>query len=167
MAGGTPALPAGFTLAEVLIAIVVTSLVMVAVAGLFYSSARTLKEVDEQARMRTARMTAIDALKYRLMDARIGSCLVSESNRRIQFRDPNLGGVVSAFFFNADSNTLFYDDDIDDGVVAVEAARGPIDITFEVQNTGTIVVIKVTTVSDLAYANVDTQDGATAVYLRN
>lgn len=157
----------GMTLIEVLIASTISLLIVGSAVGVMYASGVGIKEMHGQTRMRSSRMIALDAVRYRLCEARIGSVSITNSNHRIEFEDPNLGGITSAFWFNSDTNTLWYDDDIGDGTAAIEAVQGPIDFTFEEQNAGATVVLEVLSEADMADGDVDTQDGVTAVYLRN
>lgn len=170
----------GLTLIELMIAVGISSLVMVGVVSLQYISARTIKELYAPTRSRSVRMIALNQIRFRLCNAKIGSCVVSDTNHRIQFEDPTLGAsVVSEFYFNTSNRTLYYDADIANSDPQ-EVANGPINITFTLGSTdldvpnhtvylGTdaIVTVYVQTSSELAYANVDTRDGETAVYLRN
>ncbi len=157
----------GFTLTELMIAAAVSGLVIMAAASLQFVGARTSQEVFGQTRMRSARMQAIDQIRYRLSEARVGSCTISEEGRRIDFVDPNFGGAGSRFFFTEDQKTLFYDNDISDGTDAVAVTRGPINITFQAESGGALVRVRVKSASGLKYGDVDEQDGEVAVYLRN
>lgn len=157
----------GFTLAEVLIGVSISTAVMMGVVSLQYISARTIKEIYGQTRTRSSRMRALDQVYYRLGNARIGSVEISQNEHRIEFKDPLLGGDTSAFYFVEMTETLFYDDDIDDSTPAIEAARGPIDVTFEIDQAGALISLKVKSQAYMAYGDVDIQEGETAVYLRN
>lgn len=157
----------GFTLTEVMISVAITSVVMASVASLQYVSARTVKEIYEQTNVRATRLRALDVLRYRLSNAQIGTAQVFSGNNRIEFIDPNLGGITSAFFYSGSDDTLYYDRDIDDGDAAVDVVEGPIDVTFELQEAGAVILLKVKTQSHLAGGDVDIQDGETAIYLRN
>lgn len=157
----------GFTLTEVMISVAISSLVMTAVFSMQFISGRAIKEVYGQTRTRSSRMRAIDQIHYRLVNASLGSVVISQEDHRITFVDPNLGGATSAFFFSPDTDTLSYDDDIGDTVPARAVAVGPIDITFEEQVGGAIVYVRVKSASHMAYADVDKQDGEIAVHLRN
>lgn len=142
----------GFTLVEVLIAASISSMIMLMVASLQLLSAKAIKDMYNKTSTRAAQMRALDQIRYRLMSASIGSIAVedgdaTEGYREIQFEDPMLGGAVSRFFFDADSNILYYDDDMDDGtdnidgfeddndaVEGLAVAKGPIDVRFFPQN---------------------------------
>jgi hypothetical protein len=62
-----------------------------------------------------------------------------------------------------------YDEDISDSVSPVEVAQGPIDLTFEldIDSSGGLVRVLVKSAADVAFGDVDEQDGETAIYLRN
>lgn len=157
----------GFTLVEVMVASIIASVVMGGVVTLHYLGALTIKEVSGQMRTRTSRMLSIDKVRYELVNAQIGSVVVSEGGHRIEFDDPMNGGATSAFFYVSDSNTLFYDDDIGDGTEAVRSVVGPIDITFNVPGSGELIEMTVKSESYIKHGEVDSQDGEVTIYLRN
>ncbi len=157
----------GFTLAEVIIAVGITSMVMLVMTSLQFMSARTSRELMGKTHMRASRMQAIDAVRYRLVNARIGSCIIDMDARRIRFEDPNLPGTTSGFIFNPSQRTLFFDDELGSGDPPLPVARGPIDITFEAQEGGAVVLIRVKSASSMPYQDLDEQEGEVAVYLRN
>ena len=170
----------GFTLAEMAVGIAVSALVMSGMLALQYISARTIKELYGPTRSRSTRMNALNQIRFRLADAKIGSCRVSDSRHRIQFEDPNNGaGVTSEFYFEPSDRTLYFDDDINTNPGFEAIATGPIDISFNLGSkdldpsgaayfgTDAIVTLYVQTSAELAYSNVDLRDGETVVYLRN
>lgn len=172
----------GFTLIEVLVASTITLMVMGQVLGLFWISTVTIKDLYGPIRSRTSRSIAINEIRFRLSDARIGSAVVLDNNHKIRFVDPNLttGGadVTSEMYFVPAERTLYYRENINSGN-PVKIAKGPIDITFTLGTTDidpshvlrlgedSTVTIFVRTSSDLSYSRVDTRDGETVVYLRN
>ncbi len=174
----------GATLLELMIASVVSSMVMGAVAALMWTSGRAIKTVYGQTRTRSSRMRAIDQIRYTLANAEIGSVAEFDAvyeppeegeteqgelagYHRIDFIDPTNGGGGSTFFFNAGDETLFYDADTGDGTSAAAILTGPVDVLFEVE-AAELVRIRVKTSSVNTYGgDVDTQDGETLVYLRN
>lgn len=159
----------GITLMEVLISSVISGMVSAMIVWLMFQAALTSKDMYAETRTRATRMSALDQIRYRLVEAQIGSVEITQSNRRIEFIDPNLG-VTSAFFFNDDQqtppNTLFYDQDVDNSDPRA-VVEGPIDLTFETESAGAIVVLNVRTQAPIGFGDVDTQDGETVVYLRN
>ncbi|MFP4580582.1 MAG: prepilin-type N-terminal cleavage/methylation domain-containing protein [Candidatus Sumerlaeia bacterium] len=164
-----------FTLAETVVALGVFTLVMTGVSTLYYLSAVTIKELYGPTRARSARMAALNQIRFRLCDARIDSCVFfeNENYQRIQYKDPGVAsGGLSEFLFNPDNETLTYDSDISDGNDGRIVAKGPIDITFKPggssgQGVDALVLVYVATAEELAYANVDERDGETVIYLRN
>jgi len=173
--------PFGFTLIEVLVASAITVMVLLAVVYLFYIGAITTKEIYGPTRSRSARMIAFNEIRFRLCDARIGSCSVLDNGHEIQFIDPNdkSGGtdVISKLYFVTAQRILYYKKNNGAPIVI---AKGPINITFTLGSTdldvpnhlvflGTesLVTVYVQTSSELSYSKVDTRDGETVVYLRN
>jgi prepilin-type N-terminal cleavage/methylation domain-containing protein len=163
----------GFTMMEVLISSVISGMVSAMVVWLMFQAALTSKDMYAETRTRSTRMGALDQIRYRLIEAQIGTVDITQANRRIEFMDPNLG-VTSAFFFNPDPalfpnldvNTLYYDEDIDNSDPRA-VVEGPIDLTFETESAGAIVKLNVRTQAPIGFGDVDTQDGETVVYLRN
>ena len=164
----------GFTLVEVMVALAIMSMVMVGLASLQLWSGRTIKEVYGETRMRSARMQSLDQLRFNLCNASLGSIALTQPNadnsgfHRIEFNDPNLGtSITSAFFYVTASNTLFYDNNVDDATPAIESVKGPIDISFNSDAANALIILKVKSLSHMRYADVDIQDGETMVYARN
>ncbi len=163
----------GLTLMEVMISSVISGMVSAVVVWLMFQAALTSKDMYGETRTRSTRMGALDQIRYRLVEAQIGTVDITDADRRIEFVDPNLG-TTSAFFFNPDPsifqdlpvNTLFYDEDVDnsDPIAVID---GPIDLTFETESAGAIVKLNVRTQAPIGFGDVDTQDGETVVYLRN
>lgn len=165
----------GFTMMEVLISSVISGMVSAMVVWLMFQAALTSKDMYAETRTRSTRMSALDQIRYRLVEAQIGhpNNQITDGGRRIEFVDPNLD-VTSAFFFNPDPavfpnlpvNTLFYDEDVDNSDPRA-VVEGPIDLTFEFESAGAIVKLNVRTQAPIGFGDVDTQDGETVVYLRN
>lgn len=163
----------GFTMMEVLISSVISGMVSSMVVWLMFQAALTSKDMYAETRTRSTRMGALDQIRYRLIEAQIGTVDITQANRRIEFIDPNLG-VTSAFFFNLnadenaglEANTLYYEADVDNNN-PVPVVQGPIDLTFETESAGAIVNLNVRTQAPIGFGDVDTQDGETVVYLRN
>ncbi|MBN1902139.1 type II secretion system protein [Candidatus Sumerlaeota bacterium] len=173
----------GFTILEVVISITITGMILAAVISLQYLSTRTIQDMYGPMRARSVRMNALNQIRFRLCDAKIGSCVVSDSNHRIRFEDPNLavGGnaITSEFYFDTNSKTLYFKENVDTSEPWA-VAKGPINITFtpgsrfldppnyQVYNgTEAVVTVFVQTSAELAYSNVDIRDGETVIYLRN
>ena len=173
----------GFTLLEVIIAAGISTLIMVGVMSILYLSSTTIRDIYGPAKARSVRSNALNQIHFRLCDAQIGSCEVSDNYHRIRFVDPNLetGGnrITSEFYFDKDQRTLFYRKDIDNSE-PMEVSQGPIDITFHkgsklldennqsaYMGADSVVTVSVKTAEEISYADVDTRDGEIVVYLRN
>lgn len=163
----------GMTFVELLISISLSSLVVMAIASLQYVSGRALKEVYNETRTRSSRMIALDQIRFRLSNARPDSVAISNSNRTILFKDPNLsGGPTSMFYFLADQRTLYYQQDLSKPGTAKAVVKGPINITFQRIAPGATVPVPlirltVKSASPTAHGEIDTQDGMMNVLLRN
>lgn len=166
-----------------MVASAVAAMVMAAVAGLQYISARTIVEIYPPARARSARMTALNQIRLRLADAKIGSCAVSMDGSYILFTDPNIGAnSYSLLYFSSGAKTLYYVEDLFSGSALDihPVAKGPIDINFTLGSTDldvpnhtvykgvdAVVTAYVRTTERLAYSNIDDRDGETVIHLRN
>lgn len=173
----------GFTLMELMIAAVISSLVFASVVFIQYITARTLNDLYAPTRARSARMIALNQIRFRLCDAKIGSVEVLDGNHRIRFEDPNLisEGIQprSEFFFDATKRTLYYNADVNHSEPE-RIARGPINIIFRkgsreldppdyniYKGTDSVVTVLVQTSQELSYSKVDLREGETVIYLRN
>ncbi|MFC1601709.1 type II secretion system protein J [Candidatus Sumerlaeota bacterium] len=169
----------GFTLMELMIATAISAFVVGGVISLQLITARTMRDIYGPMQSRSERLNALNQIRFRLCDAKIGSCVVSDEGRRLRFEDPTVGdGVTSEFYFDQTERILYYEADVSSGNTR-EVAKGPISITFELGNdsldpggtvpfgSDSVVTLRVETADELVYANVDERDGETVVYLRN
>lgn len=172
----------GMTIFELTVALAIAALVMSSVLYLQYISSRIIKETYGPTNSRCARMIALNEIRFRLADAKTGSCQVSNSNHTIEYCDPNQRDgtttMTSRLSFDSAARQLYYRRNILSGS-DVSIAKGPINITFTrgsidldplhstYMGTDAVVTIFVQTSAELAYSNVDLRDGETVVYLRN
>jgi prepilin-type N-terminal cleavage/methylation domain-containing protein len=180
---GRPGARRGLTLAEVAVSMAIAGMIAVVVAGILRESGLAIKNMYAITRTRSTRMNAIDQVRYRLIEAERSSVTISNSDRKIEFHNPNLVDpnddtvpVFSSFEFipgdtEISPGTLMYDENIDDDVDPITAARGPINFTFELVDLGngehSLVILKVKSAAHVSFGDVDIQDGETLVYLRN
>ncbi len=163
----------GVTLVEAMISMLITGLMGVAIVGVMRETGRTQKVMFAETRTRATRMAALQALRFRLVEAKIGTVEVSHEGHRIEFQDPNIEGATSTFFFNPDTRKLFYDDRIHDLKPASLVLSGPIDLTFGTLESGELglpasrIRLRVRSSAETAIGDVDTQEGVTEVYMRN
>lgn len=167
---GRPGSRRGLSMAEVVVMMLISLLISVVVVGLMYESALAIKDMYAETRTRSTRMIALDQIRYRLSGAAIDTVTITNANHSIEFANPNLGwGTISRFDFIPSDRRLLYDDNVDDNVDAVEVAQGPIDLTFELdtESSGGLVRLHVKSAADVAFGDIDEQDGETAIFLRN
>lgn len=158
--------PVGMTLLELIVAITISSMVMIALASLQHITTLQTKNVFGQVWARQTRMMALDQVRYRLMNARVGSVTITDSGHMITFQDLNLSKTLYSWFqFNPANRTLSYNELAGDGIPAKAIITGPVDITFTKENPA-LVKIWVKTVANYAYGQVDSQDGVIKVQLR-
>jgi hypothetical protein len=151
-----------------LIGVAISSLVMVVVSSLMYISGRAIKDLYGETRTRSSRMRALDQVRYRLSQAKIGSVVITDSNHQIDFQDPNLGtAVISRFSFNPATQTLSYQADISSGDPSIVASQGPIDVTFQTFASGSIILLSVKSAANISGGDIDEQDGEVEIFLRN
>jgi len=157
----------GMTLAETVVAMLIASIISLAVSGLIYATGISFKQLYSDTRARSTRMIALDQVRFRLSSARIGSVRIKDEGRRIDFSDPNLRGARSMFLFDGESGRLMYDDDIKDSEKPVMVAEGPITLSFKLAEGGTMIVMSMATFSDMKLKHDRTENGSTSIYLRN
>src|SRR5436305_1954558 len=101
----------GFTMLEMVIAMSISSLVMIAVAVVQCFSGRAIKEMYGQTRTRSSRLIAIDQIRYRLVNAKVGSCTYTNGDdtsgyTQIDYLDPNISTTVKCrLYFLSSTNT--------------------------------------------------------------
>ncbi len=195
-----------FTLVEMMVAMAIASVIMIGISSLMLVSARNAKTIFNMSYVRSAQMRALDQVRYRLNNASIASVATVGTNadidadgdndgfQEIRFSDPNLGtGITSRMFFDPAAQTLYYDDDMNDGQDTIAGyadadtahegiaiSRGPIDVRFLPQSSNALIRLSIRSQAYIAskqtgtdaqgnatYRIVDNQDGVTTVYLRN
>jgi hypothetical protein len=160
----------GSTLAEVSIMSMLALLISSVTVGLMYETGLAVKNVYAETRTRATRMIALDQIRYELGGAVVDSIEITNSSHRIEFGNRKNGWTtVSRFDFIPSTRKLLYDDDISDDEGSVVVAHGPIDLTFELddESSGGLVRVNVKSAAEVAFGDVDAQDGETAIFLRN
>ncbi|NQU41647.1 type II secretion system protein, partial [bacterium] len=105
----------GVSLTELMVSLSIFGFILAGATAIFLLSTRTIKEIYGPTRSRAARMAALNQIRFRLCDARIGSCVFfpDEDNRRLRYVDPSLPGTpTSEFYFDSDPDNpqLYYDE---------------------------------------------------------
>lgn len=156
----------GFTMVEVMIAMVISSGIAITVSGLQLMSAKSTVELFANTRTRGSRAQAIDQIRYRLYKGTIALCEVTENGNRIEFEDAVLG-ATSAFFFSPDEKKLYYDQDVDDATDAAMIARELQDVVFVLDATEAIIHVNVSSLVSTGGGEEDFKEYETQIYLRN
>ncbi len=160
----------GTTLAEVSIMSVLALMISSVTVGLMYETGLAIKNIHAETRTRSTRMIALDQVRYQLGGAVVDTVQVLNASHTITFANRKKGwNAVARFDFVPSTQTLLFDDDISDNVASRVVARGPIDLTFELDSQlgAGVVRINVRSAADVSFGDVDTQDGETAIFLRN
>lgn len=160
----------GSTMAEVTIMSAISLLISIVAADLMYETSLTVKEVYAETRTRATRSIALDQVRYQLSGAVLDTVEITNANRTIEFGNRKNGwDTVSRFVFLPSVRKLFYDDDISDNQGAVVVASGPIDLTFELDDQGAngLIRVKVKSAAEVAFGDIDEQQGETSIFLRN
>lgn len=155
----------GLTLVEMSVSISILSLVFLIVGSLQLVSARVSKNLYAYSRSQSELYGALDQVRYRLCMGEVGNVDISENQARIDFTDPNLGGVTSSFRFI--NGSLYYDDDIDSGGGYREVGTGLSNARFVMQPGNAVVGVEMTAP---AIANINDSKPITneaRVFLRN
>lgn len=178
-----------FTLLELIVAISISTVIMISVVTFMLISAKYIKEIYGPSRARLVRTNILNQIHFLVCDARVGSTSVSDNGNRLRFIDPNNAqngvDVTSEFFFDANADPaerhFYFQRDITEDATRRIIARAPIPVNISFQlgsrevdpnkqlylGKDTLVTVMVKTVAEYSYADVDTRDGETVFYLRN
>lgn len=118
----------GFTLMEIIISMSICSLIFANIAMVIVFTGKNLKKMNNESEALKDVSFILESLRYTLSMADYTSVAISNDGHRIEYEDPNLGGIDSAFEFKG--GHLWYDRDTSDGN---EEKRGGrlINMTFE------------------------------------
>ncbi len=155
----------GFTLLETLATSCLSLVVMTSLVSLHYLTALTGKDVLGDIRSRQLCQSALDQVRTRIMNARIGSCVVTDEGHRIEFLDPNGSGVTSAFEFANGRLTL--DLVLGDDLEAYHLVEGLLDVSFECLNSGSAVRVEASAQMAKGKGETMTSKGEALIHLRN
>ena len=133
----------GFTLAEMLVALAISSFIFVFVAYVLVASAQNIRQLTNRVEASKDAFHAIDNIRYRLMMGEFGTAKISEDGHTLVFEDPNLKGVVSSMKY--EDGSLWYDVDIDDDQPFQEKVDRIEELTFESIGFGAIIRVNVST----------------------
>lgn len=156
----------GFTMAEVMIAMVISSGVAITVSGLQLMSAKSTFELFANTRTRSSRAQAVDQIRYRLYRGTIATCDVTEAGNRIEFEDAVLD-TTSAFYFSPDEQKLYYDPDVEDATDGAMIARELDDVIFALDATEAIIHVNISSLVRTGVGEEDFKEFETQIYLRN
>jgi len=129
----------GFTITELVISMTVCSFILVFVAFVLMTTAHCLRKMTNDTEGGRDVSVAIEFLRYTLSMADYSTVFISHEGvispegHRIDFKDPNLGSIESAFEFR--DGALWYDYDISDTEEDKKVAR-LINLTFSITSTG-------------------------------
>lgn len=164
----------GYTLMETLVSMALMMVTMSAVGAMMLLSARSTRELYAHTRGRSSRMLALDQIRYRLTDARIGTVEFLDGDeidgyRTILFLNPNTGTGLSRFHYDAEMKTLFFDDDFSDGGYDQFSVGDLLaDVRFRSAAPDAAVIgVIIRTITPVGPGQVDSQEGDTLIYLRN
>lgn len=163
----------GDALARITLPTAAWSIVGMVVLGALGEGGVTAKSLIDKGRSRAARMRVMDQIRYRLVEARIGTPAVSDSNHRLEFQDPNLE-TTSAFQFVTATRELLYDRDVsrkESGenpmFGGVKVADVPFDLIFSIRKSGALIAVRMGASVGSGIGEGDGPSGETLVYLRN
>lgn len=154
----------GFTIVEVVIAMAICSIILIFAAFVVTATAKNIKKMTNDGEGARDISFALEYLRYTLTMADYRTVSITNDNHRIEFQDPNLAGITSAFDFH--DNHLWYDKNINDMEDDKEIARA-VNITFSPASGGTIIEVYLLSrgrTGDVIAENIET---TCDIYLRN
>lgn len=154
----------GFTIIEVVIAMTVCSMILVFAAFVVNATAKSIRKMTNDGEGARDISVALEFLRYTLTMADYTTVTISNENHRIDFQDPNLGGITSAFkFYN---NHLWYDRDTSDMEDDKRIARA-VNITFSPISAGTVMQVYLLSRGRVGEVLVENIETTCDIYLRN
>lgn len=102
----------GFTMAEMLIAMAICSMILITIAIVIQFTAHNVRKITNESEGSKNVSFTLEYLRYTLSMADYSTAVISNANHRIEFQDPNLLGIESAFEFKG--GHLWYDRDTSD-----------------------------------------------------
>lgn len=149
---------------EMLIAMVICSMILITIAIVILFTAHNVRKITNESEGSTNVSFTLEFLRYTLSMADYTTVAITNANHKIEFQDPNLGGIQSAFEFK--NGHLWYDRDTSD-MEEEEKGGTLINMTFTPIFAGT--VIHVYSLSHGRSGEIEGQPIQTSadIYLRN
>jgi type II secretory pathway pseudopilin PulG len=118
----------GLTLIELIISIGICGLILADMTLIIVFTGKNLRKMNNESEALKNVSFILETLRYTLSMADYTTVTISDEGHRIEFQDPNLGGIDSSFEFQA--GNLWYDRDESDGYQEKRGGR-LINMTFE------------------------------------
>ena len=118
----------GFTFMEIVVSMSICSLILADMALIILFTGHNLRKMTNESEASKNVSFVLESLRYTLSMADYTSVAISNGDHRIEFQDPNLGGITSAFEFR--DGYLWYDRDTSDETEEKQGRR-LVNMTFE------------------------------------
>jgi len=155
----------GFTMAEMLIAAGVSSVIFVLIAYIMVAGSKNISDLTSESEADKDALLAIDQVRYALLMGRFGSTEIKDDGKTLEFSDPNMQNTRSAFTFK--DGALWYDPDTSSGEDFEKRVDRLVDVTFSSRNFGAIIRVDVTARGRKGSARQKLSRSTTEILLRN
>jgi prepilin-type N-terminal cleavage/methylation domain-containing protein len=154
----------GFTLVEIVVATTICCIILVFAAFVVNTTAKNIRKMTNDGEGARDISVALEFLRYTLTMADYTTVSISNANHRIEFQDPNLAGITSAFEFR--NNNLWYDFNINDMEDDKRIARA-VNITFTPVSAGTVMQVYLLSRGRTGETVAENIETTCDIYLRN
>jgi len=156
----------GFTLLEVMIAVGLLAMVFLATAFIGSITAKQIKALYGDVRTLHRAHLVLERIRYKLMMGSVGSPVVKDDGRTLEFVNPLLNGSVSAFKF-VNGKVYYYADKTEAASTPGQGIGLVHDLRFEVLGPGNAVRVSVTTLENVTWKLAKPYTLTTEITLRN
>jgi len=149
---------------EMVIAMTICSMILVFIAFVVLSTAHNVRKMTNESEGSKNVSFVLEFLRYTLSMADYTTVAISNANHRIEFQDPNLLGIESAFEFK--SGRLWYDRDTSD-LEEEEVGGHLISMTFTSIFAGTVIHVDIISRGRSGEIEGEAIQSSADIYLRN
>jgi len=149
---------------ELVIAMAICSMILVFIAFVLMSTAHNIRKMTNESEGSKNVSFVLEYLRYTLSMANYSTVVISNASHRIEFEDPNLGGIESAFEFK--SGHLWYDRDTSD-LEEEEKGGTLINMTFTPIFASTVINVDILSRGRSGEIEGEAIHTASVIYLRN
>lgn len=141
---------AGMTLLEIMIAVGVLAMAFTAVAFIQSATAKQILALYGDSRTLHRAHLVLDRIRYKLCMGQVGTAVVKDNGRTIEFVNPTLGGPTSAIKL-VDGKVYYYEDKTQAASAPGQGIGLVEDLQFELLGAGNAVRVTVTTLQRFSW----------------